>query len=640
VSGSDEEPDGSRDEDEERAAGGADGAARGEEPGRDVPEEQEALEGEGGEGLQLTGLRYRLTLLSILVGIIAGLGAVAFRDLIALFHNLLFLGQFSFVYDANQHTPVPAPWGPLVILVPVVGSLGVVFLVKNFAPEAKGHGVPEVIDATYYNKGIVRPIVAVIKSLASALSIGSGGSIGREGPIIQIGASFGSTLGQVIEMPTWERITLVAAGAGGGIAATFNTPIGGILFAIEIMLHEVSVRTLVPVGIATVTATYIGRLFFGPNPSFVIPNLVSSSFNITDPGALVSFVGLGILMGLASAVFIKSLYGAEDLFEEWIPNSYYLRHGLGMLGVGILMYLTMRWLGHYYIQGVGYATIQDILSGGLGPVLILLVLYVAKVLVTAATLGSGASGGVFSPALFMGGTLGAAYGLVLSRFFPSLGAVGAPGFAVAGMAGVVGGSTGAAMAAIVMIFEMTRDYGVIIPMAITVVLSYGVRRALVDQSIYTLKLARRGHFVPQALQANFHYVRSARDVMETAVVTVSPSIPFERFLESARKMGTATYFLVGDPDEVFGVISKDAALACVAGTGSGTSLSEITSTDYIVVDEDESFFDVLSAMYRKRVPVALVSTSCVDPDHGIIIGIITREQVANSLESAVELFAD
>ncbi|HKK09088.1 MAG TPA: chloride channel protein, partial [Gemmatimonadota bacterium] len=502
------------------------------------------------------------------------------------------------------------------------------------------HGVPEVIDATYYNKGIVRPIVAVIKSLASALSIGSGGSIGREGPIIQIGASFGSTLGQIISMPTWERITLVAAGAGGGIAATFNTPIGGILFAIEIMLHEVSVRTLVPVGIATVTATYIGRLFFGPNPSFVIPNLVSSSFNVTDPGTLLSFVGLGILMGLASAVFIKSLYGAEDLFEDWIPNSYYLRHGLGMLGVGILMYLSMRLLGHYYIQGVGYATIQDILSGGLGVVLLLLVLYVAKVLVTAATLGSGASGGVFSPALFMGGTLGAAYGLVLSHFFPALGSVGAPGFAVAGMAGVVGGATGAAMAAIVMIFEMTRDYGVIIPMAITVVLSYGVRRALVDQSIYTLKLARRGHFVPQALQANFHYVRSARDVMETDVVTVSPSIPFERFLRSAREMGTACYFLVGDPDEVHGVISKDAALAAVAGTGTGRSLGEITSTDYIKVGEDTSFFDVLSQMHRERVPVALVTTNCLDPAHGIVIGVITREQVAGSLDSAVELFAD
>jgi chloride channel protein, CIC family len=171
-------------------------------------------------------------LLAILIGLVAGLGAVVFRGLISLFHNLLFLGHFSFIYDANVHTP-PSPWGVFVIFVPVVGAAGVAFLVGKFAPEAKGHGVPEVMDAIYYNNGIIRPVVAVIKSLASALSIGSGGSIGREGPIIQIGSSFGSTMGQIIHMPPWQRITLIAAGAGAGIAATFNTPIGGVLFPLE-----------------------------------------------------------------------------------------------------------------------------------------------------------------------------------------------------------------------------------------------------------------------------------------------------------------------------------------------------------------------------------------------------------------------
>ncbi len=592
-----------------------------------------------GEAPHPLGIAYRLSLLSILVGVVAGLGAVAFRGLIALFHNLFFLGRLSFSYDANQHTAT-SPWGPLVILAPVVGAAIVVFLVKNFAPEAKGHGVPEVIDANYYHKGIVRPIVALIKSVASALSIGSGGAVGREGPIIQIGASFGSTLGQIIEMPTWQRITLVAAGAGGGIAATFNTPIGGILFAIEIMLHESSVRTLVPVGIATVTATYIGRLFFGPNPSFVIPSLVSSSFNLTDPRALISFVGLGILMGLASALFIRSLYWTEDVLLDWIPRSYYLRHGLSMLGVGITMYLCLRSLGHYYVQGVGYATIQDILSGGLGPILLLLLLYVLKLMVTSVTLGSGASGGVFSPALYMGGTLGAAYGLALGHFFPPLRAVGAPGFAVAGMAGVVGGTTGAAMAAIVMIFEMTRDYGVIIPMAITVVLSYGVRELFVDQSIYTQKLARRGHFVPLALQANFHYHRRARDIMDTNVVTVSPSTPLAHFLRSVREMDTARHFLVGSPDRVFGVISRDRALEAVAGTEPCRTPLDLVRRDYIVVNEDDIFFDVLSRMHRAHVPLALVKTHSADPARGTVLGIITKDEVADSLESAVDLFAD
>ena len=213
---------------------------------------------------------FALWALSILVGVAAGLGAVAFRLLIGFFHNLLFLREISAAYDANTHTP-HSVWGPFVILVPVVGAAGVTFLVKTFAPEAKGHGVPEVMDAVYHHKGIIRPVVSVVKALASALSIGSGGSIGREGPIVQIGSSFGSTMGQLLRLSPWQRITLIAAGAGGGIAATFNTPVGGVLFAAEIILHEVSSRTLVPVITATVTATYIGQMFFGSHPSFFIP---------------------------------------------------------------------------------------------------------------------------------------------------------------------------------------------------------------------------------------------------------------------------------------------------------------------------------------------------------------------------------
>jgi CIC family chloride channel protein len=184
--------------------------------------------GEGRETKRKPFVSFVFFLLLIPVGVAARLGAVAFRGLIAFFHNLLIFGKLTVIYDANLHTAV-SPWGLFVIFVPVVGAAGVTFLVQNFAPEAKGHGVPEVMDAVYYHKGIIRPVVAVIKSLASALSIGSGGSVGREGPIVQIGSSFGSTLGQIIRIPVWQRITLIGAGTGGGIPATFNTPIVGVL---------------------------------------------------------------------------------------------------------------------------------------------------------------------------------------------------------------------------------------------------------------------------------------------------------------------------------------------------------------------------------------------------------------------------
>ncbi len=160
-----------------------------------------------------------------------------------------------------------------------------------------------------------------------------------------------------------ERVTLIAAGAGAGIAATFNTPIGGVLFAVEIMLHEVSARTLVPVTIATATASYVGRLFFGSHPSFVIPASEMPYFHHTDPFVLIFYVGLGLLTGLVSVVYIRSIYAFEDFFDRRVRGSYYLRHMLGMLSVGVIMYAVLRFTGHYHIQGVGYATVQDVLSG-------------------------------------------------------------------------------------------------------------------------------------------------------------------------------------------------------------------------------------------------------------------------------------
>ena len=213
---------------------------------------------------------FALSMLSVGLGVVAGVGAFAFRALIGLFHNLFFLGRFSWLYDSNHHTP-SGPWGSWVAFAPVLGAVVVVFLVKNLAPEAKGHGVPEVMDAVYYAKGVIRPVVALVKSLASALSIGSGGSVGREGPIIQIGAAVASAGGRLAGASRWQLATLVAAGGGAGIAATFNTPIGGVLFAVEILMLEVSVRTLVPVALATATATYVGRYLLGSHPAFEVP---------------------------------------------------------------------------------------------------------------------------------------------------------------------------------------------------------------------------------------------------------------------------------------------------------------------------------------------------------------------------------
>jgi CIC family chloride channel protein len=578
--------------------------------------------------------------LAVLTGVIAGLGAVVFRALIALAHNGLFYSRFSTVYDANLHT-APSTWGPFVILVPVLGSLGVTFLVTRFAPEAKGHGVPEVMDAVYYGKGVVRPVVAVFKSLASALSIGSGGSVGREGPIAQIGAAFGSTMGQLFTMTTKQRITLIAAGAGGGIAATFNTPIGGILFAVELLLHEVSVATLVPVAVTTVTATYVGQLFFGVHPSFVIPALQQPYFHPLNPWLLGPYAALGVVMGLASTVYIHSLYLAEDFFEKRTVENPYLRHGVGMLAVGGMMYALLSTTGNYYVDGVGYSTVQDVLTGKMSAGHILVLLFFLKLLATALTLGSGGSGGIFSPSLFLGATAGGVFGIVLHHVFPNM-PVSPTAFAVAGMAGMVGGATGAAMTAIVMIFEMTLDYSVILPMTMTVVLSYGTRALLTRESIYTMKLARRDHYIPAALQANLLHVRQARDIMEKPVVAISSSDSLDVLTRRSAEHPEVRWFLVVDDGHVVGVAPKDYAQSATETVRRGWhSVADVMRRDFILAREKETLDSIVARMHRPHAAVAIVLRHPSSPPSATDVrGIITWERIAELLEENVDLFSE
>ena len=565
------------------------------------------------------------------MGIVAGLGAVVFRALIGVIHNLFFLGKFSATYNANIHTPV-GPWGPFVILVPVVGAFGVVFLVKNFAPEAKGHGVPEVIEAVYYRKGVIRPVVSVVKALASALSIGSGGSIGREGPIIQIGASFGSTMGQLLRLPSWQKVTLIAAGAGAGIAATFNTPIGGVLFALEIIMPEFSARTLVPVVTATATATYIGRLFFGPHPSFFIPALELTFFRLTNPIVLLAYAVLGAITGLVAALFISSIYGFQHFFERRVKGGYYVQHAAGMLMVGLMLYVFMSRFDHYYVEGVGYATIQDVLASVQFPLYLLILLFVAKLLATSLTLGSGASGGIFSPALFLGATAGAAYGVVLHRFFPALD-IAVPAFAVVGMGGVVAGATGAALAAIVMIFEMTLDYTIIIPMTLTAAISYAVRKSVMKDSIYSRKLVLRGELAPESLRGDLQFTRTAASIMNTQLRIVPRATPLHDLPK-----GTNEGFLVAEDDGALGGVLTGERVTEIGDADSTVVIGFVAQPNYVVVSPDDSVWKIVASMRSTASAFALVASQ-----DGVLLatsvqGVITRKSLMDVLADDMELF--
>jgi CIC family chloride channel protein len=522
-----------------------------------------------------------------------------------------------------------------------VGAVGVTFIVKNFAPEAKGHGVPEVMDAIYYLRGVIRPIVAVAKSLASALAIGSGAAVGREGPIIQIGSALGSTLGQVIRMSAGQRITLVAAGAGAGIAATFNTPIGGVMFAIELMLPEVSVNTFLPVAIATSSATFIGRIFFGPQPAFDVPAIIALPSTVGAGAAtLVLYVVLGCLIGIAAAGFIRGLHLIEDGFDL-IPGQY-VRHVIGMFLVGVLIYGLMRFAGHYYVEGVGYSTIQAIVTGGLSAAPFLALLFVGKLLATSISLGAGSSGGIFSPSLFMGATLGGAFAALLTLIAPGL-PVSVASFAMVGMGAMVGGGTGAAMTAVTMIFEMTRDYGIVLPMILAVAASLGVRRLLSRENIYTLKLVRRGHPIPKALHANMFMVRSAKEVMTSDFVVVPAECGLDAFLRQPEHHGALRHVLVTRGNRIVGVVRINTGLRLgLAEVETGVTLGDVATRSFTLVREDAVAFDVIARLWRKGATMAIVVGRSDRhfrlPRPGDVKGVITKEHVADAVARSIQVY--
>jgi len=409
------------------------------------------------------------------------------------------------------------------------------------------------------------------------------------------------------------------------------------MFAIELMMPEVSVRTFLPVAIATGVATFVGRYFFGIDPAFTVPHLAPIPVNAVSGVTLGLYALLGALTGVAAAAFVRVLHAFEDLFDT--IKDRYLRHVLGMLLVGILIFVLQHRLGHYYVEGVGYATVQSILLGQMSVASVLVLLCACKLLATSLSLGSGASGGIFSPSLFMGATIGGAFASVLTRLHWPV-PIDIPSFAIVGMGAMVGGGTGAVMTAVTMIFEMTRDYDIVLPMIVAVAVSVGVRRLMSSESIYSMKLYRRGHFLPKALHANIFLVRPAREVMETDFVLASAATNFDNFLHEPAHGGRLRHVVVHDDERIVGVLRVNTSLrqATEAGRSGGARLSELASPDFIIVRESDVTLDVIHRMWRRHAAMALVVQSHGKPHSRDVIGVITKEHVADSVALSTDVY--
>jgi CIC family chloride channel protein len=583
-------------------------------------------------GPQAEGEESRLGLLALcalalVVGVATGFGAVLLRDLIGLVHNAFYNGVLSYHYDANL-VEAPSRFGAFVALSPIVGGLVVVFLVLRFAPEAKGHGVPEVMDSVFYKRGDIRWQVAVIKSLASALSIGSGAAVGREGPIIQIGAAIGSSFAQAIRLSAWQKITLLAAGAGAGIAATFNTPLGGVMFALEILLPEVSNRTFLPVVVATGAATTIGRWLIGPAPAFSVPEFTFTLAQAFQPDDAIAFVALGLLCGVAAWGFIRLLVVMEDGFPK-LPGGPYVQNLVGMAAIGLAMVALSRLLGHSYIDGVGYGVIQSILDGDMSVVGLMALLFGLKLLATTVSLGCGASGGIFSPSLFLGATLGGAVAALVHLVFPHM-SLDIPAAATVGMAAMVGAGTGGVMTAIVMIFEMTRNYAIIVPVIVVVAIAAGVRRALISETIYTIKLRHRGHRIPKERHVNLYLVQQAQDVMERAFLLVAAGTPIGQAV-AGEIADDLRPIVVEREGRVVGLAPPRSGLWIAAQKAPETPIDRFVEPRMVVCRDVDLLSLVFARLRRRRASAAIVFSGAARPRTQNVVGVVTKRAIADTV---------
>jgi CIC family chloride channel protein len=569
-----------------------------------------------------------LCCLALIVGVMTGCGAVALRGLIGLFHNAFYNGIVSIWYDANI-SEGPSRFGDLVFLSPIVGGLVVVFLVQRFAPEAKGHGVPEVMDAVFYKQGNIRGQVALIKSLASALSIGSGAAVGREGPIIQIGAALGSAFSQLIKLSTGQKITLLSAGAGAGIAATFNTPLGGVLFALEILLPEVSNRTFLPVVIATGAATTIGRMLIGPDPAFVVTEIQLSLARSLGLEEAIAFVLLGILCGVASWAFIRLLVVMEDGFPR-LPGNAYTQNVFGMAAIGLMMVVLTHSFGHPYVDGVGYGVIQSTLDNKMTSAGLLALLFVLKMLATTISLGCGASGGIFSPSLYLGATLGGAFALAAGTILPHAGLT-APSAAIVGMAAMVGAGTGGVMTAIVMVFEMTRDYAIIVPVIVAVAVAAGIRRTLVGETIYTIKLRHRGHRIPKERHINLYLVKQAQDIMERRFILAKAGTSLKEAISAEGDADDLRAIIVEREGRIVGLIPPRSGLWLESQSNPNLLVERFVERRAVICRDVDLLSLVFARLKRHRSGAAIVFRGVDRPRARDIVGVITKRAIADTV---------
>jgi len=551
-----------------------------------------------------------LTGTAVLVGLLTGLGALTFIWLIARFGD-----GFGWLNDQLAHIH---PWA--IAVIPALGGLIAGPLIHAFAREAKGHGVPEVMQAITLRGGRIRPAVVVVKATASAACISSGGSAGREGPIVQIGAAIGSVTGQMFHLSAERIRNLVACGAAAGIAATFNAPIAGVIFALEVILDEFTTRYFATVVISAVTAAIVSQSVLGESPAFAVP-----TYSLAHPADLLFYTALGLLAPLGALAFVSTLYWAEDAFDNWrCPE--WLKPAVGGVCVGIIGLAAPMALGAGF-PGIEAALHNELALGAMAA------LVFAKIAATDFTLGSGNSGGVFAPALFMGAMLGGAFGGLVHRGFPDItGPVGA--YALVGMSALFAAAAHAPMTAVLIVFEMSGDYRLILPLLLATGISAVVSQRIRRLSIYTLKLARRGIYLERGHDIDVMQGITVGEAMTTDFETASLNMPLEELEQVFARTHRHGFCVVDETDELAGVVSiRDLERALAEGPTGGKTVADIATTQGLLVAyPDEPMWKALRRLGTRdlsRLPVVEQEGSCR------LVGVVRRRDIIRAYNHAI-----
>ncbi|PND56180.1 chloride channel protein [Mycobacterium sp. ENV421] len=548
-----------------------------------------------------------LVALAVAVGAVTGLGAVGFRYLITFFTRL-FTGYDDYSglgRIPSAHWPALGIW--FLLLAPVIAGAIYGPIVHKFAPEARGHGVPEVMYAVSHKGGRIAPQVTLVKALASALCIGGGGSVGREGPIVQIGSAAGSTIAQILRLDTPRVRLLVACGAAAGISATFNAPLAGPFFAMELILRDFAAQSFGAVVLSSVTADVVGRAMLGNQPFLSLP-----SFAVRSVSEYFLYAALGVAVGVVGVAFSKILYRVEDLCDWLWRGPEWARPAVGglLLG-GVLLALPQMY-------GVGYPVLENAVEGRY-VIGMLLLLMVGKMFATSLTIGIGGSGGVFAPTLFVGAMAGTAFGTVAHSLFPTL-TESAGAYGLIGMGAALAGATRAPITAVVILFELTGEYSIILPLMAAVVMAAGTAHLLSKDTIYTAKLWRRGVDLDKP-PAELPDLRAA----DLAVPAPEPLVVDSSMTAAAKALSQTTFGMLpvvtNDGQYAGCVTAQDVAEALDEADAPSTVSDLVKPVAAIASDADvRRILDALKGRGGSGLPV-------LNPDRTCLVGWVTYEAV-------------